>query len=564
MRRLRLHRAGGRLRRWQEDPASQPSRKLTAAELAIVGDIHRLLAASPQGRVAVVTEREADSPCNPLARVLAASVPRAVVSVVPLDDESARHAQLAADGPFRAIAVGSVAARDSPDLAALYRSSLFHLEPGGKLFVADIHPSQPAPQGLWPLLTRIVALREKGVEPCDADEDVLARATRKIEVTGRRLVVTNGIASLPKLTEAETTYVVRRRGRGFASVITHFPAESFTSRGVIRDHRERTETRDPERVCVPPISLREYSDAYCLPRQIVVAGGLLVADTYRHHLWSRLATSGTIEVGPRFASVPDDLGAARKIDGTVFQFDSEWSGHFGHLLTEQLARLWAYHTAKERHPDLRPILFKKVWTQEIAPWERGLLESAGIPADDALVIAGAIRPRRVLAATPMFSHPQYASPRIVDIWDEVGRGAARLAGPVETPRRIFVSRRRKGRWCRNGNDVEAEFAAAGFAIVYPEDLPFPEQVVAFRNAEVIAGYAGSGMFTSMLCGRPARILLICSEGYIPHNERLITAVRGHEVDIFWSVPDHWEINGPFRFDFDREGRCLRETLAQLD
>jgi hypothetical protein len=376
--------------------------------------------------------------------------------------------------------------------------------------------------------------------------------------------VTNGMVALPKLTEAETTEVVRRRGPGFASLITHFPAESFMSRGIIRDHRGGTETRDPERIEVPPISLREYSDAYCLPRQIVVAGGLLVADTYRHHLWRRLATSGTVEVAPRFASLPDDLGDARRIDCSVFEFDSEWSGHFGHLLTEQLARLWAYRTAKQAHPDLRPILYKKTWTQAIAPWERALLESAGIPGDDALVIAGAIRPQRVLAATPMFSQPQYASPRITDIWDEVGRGAAHLAGPIETPRRIFVSRRKKGRSCHNGNDVEAEFATAGFAIIYPEDLPFPEQVATFRNAEVIAGYAGSGMFTVMLCEKPARILLICSEGYIPHNERLITAVRGHEVDIFWSVPDHRRINGPFRFDFDREGRRLRATLAELD
>jgi Glycosyltransferase 61 len=535
---------------------------LTPAELAVARDVHRMLAERPRSRVAVLAEFEREA----LVEAVAAGGPAARVTIAPVESGSQRHAVLAADGPFRAIVVGGSVSRSCPDLAALYRSLLFHLEPGGRLFIADMHPNRPPPYGLWPLLGRVVALREKGelAAAADDDERALVQATRRIVADGRRLTVTNATASLPKLTEAETETVLARRGPRFATLLTRFPAESFTSRGIIRDHREGTETRDPRLINVPPISLREYPDAYCLPRQIVIAGNLLVADTYRHHLWRRLTTSGTIEVGPRFASIPDDLGAARKIDGSVFQFDSEWSGHFGHLLTEQLARLWAYRTAKEMHPDLRPILYKKKWTQAIAPWERAILESAGIPGDDALVIAGAIRPHRVLAATPMFSQPQYASPRLVDTWDEVGRGAQRLAGPVKTPKRIYISRRRAGRWCHNGADLEAVFGEAGFSVLYPEDLPFAEQVATFRNADVIAGYAGSGMFTSMLCEQPVRIMLVCSEGYLPHNEQLIAAVRGHELDIFWSAPDDLEPNASFRFDFHREGRRLRQVLAQLD
>jgi hypothetical protein len=44
---------------------------------------------------------------------------------------------------------------------------------------------------------------------------------------------------------------------------------------------------------------------------------------------------------------------------------------------------------------------------------------------------------------------------------------------------------------------------------------------------------------------------------------MITAVRGHELDVFWSVPDGAEVNRAFKFDFDREGRHLHRVLAEL-
>jgi hypothetical protein len=86
----------------------------------------------------------------------------------------------------------------------------------------------------------------------------------------------------------------------------------------------------------------------------------------------------------------------------------------------------------------------------------------------------------------------------------------------------------------------------------------------FQNAEVVAGYAGSALFTLTFCAQPKRVLMISPESYTANNEYLIAAVLGHEFDVFWSVPDSGSLLSSYTFDFDREGRHLDRVLAELD
>jgi capsular polysaccharide biosynthesis protein len=534
---------------------------LSRAEQWIVREVDGLLSTQPSAAVAVLVGGEPAA----LAHSLAIGFPRATVTSFPVASTSpSLHAKLAAAGPFRAIVVTAEVASECADLAALYRSVLFHLMPRGRLLFVEFHPGRGEPGGLWPLMHRLIRLREAdAVEPVDADDRALAVATKSVVINGTSLAVANGTACLAKLRENEVDYVLSYRGRRAGAVLDRIEPEVFQRRGLICDHGAESRRRELKPMVVPRLSLRQYDSAYCVPRQITLLGNLLLPDTYRHHLRSRLVTSGTREISPLFAQVAMDIGKARDVEGSVFQWDSEWSGHFGHLMTEQLSRLWGWRNAKSRYPDLRVVLYKKHATDQPSPWERGLLGAAGIDADEAVVIAGPIHAERVIAATPMFSMPYYISPQITAIWDEVGKGAQLAAGPHPTPSRIFVSRRRQNRWCNNRDDVERTFAQAGFTVVFPEDLPFADQVAVFRNAELVAGFAGSAMFTLGLCDTPKRVLLLSSEHYIPHNECMISAVRGHQLDIFWSVPDRWEVNASFSFDFDREGRHLRRVLAEL-
>ena len=85
--------------------------------------------------------------------------------------------------------------------------------------------------------------------------------------------------------------------------------------------------------------------------------------------------------------------------------------------------------------------------------------------------------------------------------------------------------------------MEALFADHGFTVVHPEDHSLPDQARMVRDAEVVAGFAGSGMFQIALAGGPKHVVLVGSESYTASNEYLISSVVGHRLDLVLCRPD---------------------------
>ena len=110
-------------------------------------------------------------------------------------------------------------------------------------------------------------------------------------------------------------------------------------------------------------------------------------------------------------------------------------------------------------------------------------------------------------------------------------GAAQRRGKREYPSRIFCTREHGKRECTNRAEVEELFASYGFEVVLPEKLPLPDQVELFHRADVIAGFAGSAMFTTLFSDRPKHLILVSPDTYGPSNEYMISAVRGHRLDL---------------------------------
>ncbi len=113
--------------------------------------------------------------------------------------------------------------------------------------------------------------------------------------------------------------------------------------------------------------------------------------------------------------------------------------------------------------------------------------------------------------------------------------------------------------------------AAGFTVVYPEELPLPDQVEMVRRAEVVAGFAGSGMFQIAFAGSPKHVILVSSDSYVATNEYMISSVVGHRLDVVMCRADiapaeefsnKW-YHSAFTFDPDREGRFLAGVVAEL-
>lgn len=503
--------------------------------------------------------------------------PRVQLTLIdPLATSAVRHVTLAAAGRFDAI----WDLEADPERPGRVRELVFHLARGGVLVVVDAlvdgtkdGPPQPALVQARAAVG-VPALPSPPVDkpPTRIDDDArLAEALESITLVDRHLVLTaqpRGRAPLAKLREEEVRDYLARTGDAVGRVLVERPGSVVANPAPVRASDSDAAPTYRTRFTAPPLQLREYVRPVCRIGQVVATGHVLLPETYRHTFPRRLGNRFTVELAPRFARVKGP-STVEDVPGAWFHLDSEFRGHFGHAMTEQLSRLWAWQEAKQRHPDLKALLLVNRHRTEIYDWEYSIYGAAGVAPEDLVLFDGPVRPERLLGATPMFSQPRYVHAGIQEVYRRVGDHLAAGAPAQQYPERIFCSRRQEKRSARNTGEVEDFFVQHGFVVVYPEDYPMSEQVQMFRSATDLAGFGGSAMFTMAFVEEPKRVFLVSSETYTAQNEAMIAAVWGHQLNIAWCRPELTTPDGSpvpkklqanFFFDLRREGEFLRRAL----
>ena len=489
------------------------------------------------------------------------------------DQPSRLHTELAAAGPFDLLLDDT---RRGADRAARLQETFFHLRAGGRYVVRGIDLGESAGKdgGMSKLLARL--FRDKRPPGDDVplrrrDRHVLAGATGRICVEAGHVSVTSTVDSFAKLRYDEVDRVLQARAPAPGRVLERHPGATLASRGTVRSNEPAIVDALRTTLVSPELALREYADVTCRPGQVVTSDRLVLPDTFRHNQRPRLRNLYLHDHAPRFAA-PKDATEPAELAGSWFHLDSEHRGHFGHAMTEQLSRLWAWPAAKRAHPELKALVLVN-HDRGIADFERTLYAAAGIAPEDLVLADGPVRVERLLAAAPMFSQPDYVHPALAATWQRTGAALAASATLEDPPSRIFCSRRGDKRACHNADELENVFRDAGFTVVYPEDHSLPDQAALFREAEVVAGYAGSAMF-SLLYSAPKRVVLVSSRLYHIRNEHMIASVVGHEIDLVACEPDAprdprrhrsaHALEAGFTFDPREEGGYLGKVLASLD
>lgn len=545
--------------------------------VAFFEDLAAELLKRPDAKVAVLFRPPQDS----LARLIAERFPDSDVTGYDVTvSESELHVQLATDGWFDIIVDDS---REGRDRAALLRRVFFHVGRGGVLLMRQarsggLKPGSYGEERISALLAGVLELRlsaagtkKKGRRKKRSDERQLASAVDTLTSRRNHIVLTHGRRVQAKLRDEETNSWLTARGETAGRVLAVRPALAFESRAKVRENDSIRAGRFPTSYDVPAISLRVYRNVLCTPGQVVTQGNVMLPDTFRHNQRPRLGNRYAEDYGVRFARPLNRTKRPESLRGAYFYLDSEFRGHFGHALTEQLSRLWAWRQAKAEFPDLKAILALNK-NRELAPFEVDLYAAAGIAPEDLVFVRDAVRVERLVAATPMLSQPQYVHPDLRETWCEVSDALASHAPDRDYPERFFCARRTEKRACRNAEEVEQYFARHGFDVVFPEDYPLAEQARMFRSADVVAGFAGSALFNLCLSASPKRGIVISSESYTAQNEYMVSAVVGHELSVAWceaEIPkpeNRWSaraFHSPFTFDFEREGLFVDEVLRDL-
>ncbi|MEJ7719271.1 MAG: glycosyltransferase 61 family protein [Ilumatobacteraceae bacterium] len=302
-----------------------------------------------------------------------------------------------------------------------------------------------------------------------------------------------------------------------------------------------------------------------------MADGVVLLSSFHHPSVTRTRSRALTGSGQWFTGEPSWSQPPGRLDGPFFHLDSEFPGHFGHLLTEDVAKLWGWDEAKQRHPDLR-VLRSSGDHGQFARWELELLGGYGIGEDEVVDLREPVIVDLLVTASQQFHNGKvrYAHG---DLADGVGRLRDGIrSGTASSHERAFITRSAAKRSCRNRAAVEALFAARGFHVVHPETMALADQVELFAGATVVAGFGGSGMFGTIYSPPGTRIVLT-SEEYKASNEYLIASVTGGDYHHFDCPIGAYDPGAPkadalfhrnFAFDFARDGPALDRVLDTLD
>jgi capsular polysaccharide biosynthesis protein len=382
------------------------------------------------------------------------------------------------------------------------------------------------------------------------------------------LELENRQIALSKLRYEEIDEILQMRP-SLGRILHSLPPLQFTSGCHIDMNLGHLNKRFPRTLKVPKVALREYTDALCAPHQVLISKNMLLPDTYRHYTQPHLRNHYTKELNDYFAYYRGRLEPATELEGEYFFLVSEHPQHFGHLMTEQLSRLWAWEDVKALYPNAKALVSLKKGQQHLTTVERLVFTACGIAEDELVAIQGTARVQRVLAACPMFVNPTYAHPKLVAVWSQLSEALLTEAPLGHYSKRLFISRRHdRMRRCLNSDDVHDLFARFGFNIVYPEDYSLSEQVMMFNEAQVIAGFAGSGLFNLLTCREPKHVILVSATTYTARNEYLIGSILGHRLDVIWCDPvadrsakrRRTRLQSDFVLNFDRDRRYVEELL----
>ncbi|PUA81401.1 glycosyltransferase family 61 protein [Nocardioides currus] len=404
----------------------------------------------------------------------------------------------------------------------------------------------------------------------------LARATGSVELEGSLVVVEKTGPSLLKLEEDQTGLLPLRTGTR-VEVLEHRDAADFTPGRSVTNHGPNP-TAPLTSMTVPATEVRRYTGDLTLHEGMVVtAGETVLPESFKWFEHRPLENSKLRDITPRFARLKDtpspDLA---RLPGSYYLFEYKNSGHYGHLLTEGVAKLWGWERAKEADPSVRLAIrrHRRDRGRDIVRPDVAVLAAYGVGPDDVVWLEESVRVDTLVTATPQLHNkePFSIDPRIVEVWDRLLAGLLADAPAAGERQRMFVTRRSGHRLCHNWRDVERVFTDAGFVVAEPARHTLPEQARLFSDAAAVAGFGGTGLFNLVFAAQAPPVVVLNHAGYDARNEELITAARGSDLHTFWSEPDHPQPEGGFdyrsfqsswTFDLEQHGDALRALLARL-
>ncbi|MEN8190453.1 MAG: glycosyltransferase 61 family protein, partial [Thermodesulfobacteriota bacterium] len=186
--------------------------------------------------------------------------------------------------------------------------------------------------------------------------------------------------------------------------------------------------------------------------------------------------------------------------------------HYGHFLTETMGRLWILLNEPQAgsfllfHGDLSTLKLDFVKT---------ILDFLPIENDKIIVLDHVVELEKVTIPLPSMVNRGAIHTIHKKLPVEVAQKFIGSQNFRRTEQPLYLSRRKLSkniRHIQNEHVFEKYLESKNVKIVYPEELPFAEQVLLFNRHKVVIGPFGSAHHTSMFSLKPLTAVYLCHPG----------------------------------------------------
>jgi capsular polysaccharide biosynthesis protein len=217
--------------------------------------------------------------------------------------------------------------------------------------------------------------------------------------------------------------------------------------------------------------------------------------------------------------------------------------HFGHALSESIHRLWPRFALRELAA--ARVAFSPINHAKVMPYVIEALNLHGISRHQVLRIEEPTRFRRLFVGQQA---RQMAGPTTIPGYQTMlDRSLEKRLGPAGGSARLYVSRMHHHHTGSFYGEsfVEAELAAQGFEIIYPERYPLSELVRLLRTSSLAVFAEGSAIHALELCGSSTPDVVVIGRrgNSVPRFTPLLSSICKR-----WMVSDRLLFNGGMSTD----------------
>ncbi len=300
---------------------------------------------------------------------------------------------------------------------------------------------------------------------------------------------------------------------------------------------------------IPPVPLEKNNRRYHLC-EVHDSNGALVVDS--------MTRPGEVTLKP------DKVAALRResepLPGVWLYCGRFWN-HYGHFIIETLSTLWPFFNF-----NLDPSAVRPLYMADSPKIPHGFVkrafENIGVSPEQVKISA---RPRiveKLIIPTPSarihLVQGDYIHPVQNETWKAVaGMRSERPGRKIYLSRRKFLRNEEGKRPLQNEKRVEKLFASQGFEVIFPEKLPFDEQLKLYSEASVIAGQLGSNLLNAAFAADGIKLVGIGPRSFRHLTLVLLADVKRLESFIFLSPDDH------IRFDSQESWKVDIDELASF-